>query len=146
MHCQGVSPQPLRPYSMHWAIIWRGEGFQHFSDISRFLTFMVKSPQTCLSSNPQCADMQVYELHTYTDSCQRCGLVLNDCKHTPVWNDVLLSTIWQMVHRAKSAASPGMQFLFYGPSAFTVNFCFCQKQLDLQKNRTLYSLLYVWSD
>ncbi len=57
-------PPPLRPYSTRLAIIWRGEGFQHFSDISRFLTFMVKSPQTCLSSNPQCADMQVYELHT----------------------------------------------------------------------------------
>lgn len=99
MHCQGVSPQPLRPYSMHSAIIWRGEGFQHFSDISRFLTFMVKSPQTCLSSNPQCADMQVYELHTYTDLCQRCGLVLNDCKHTPAWNYVLSATIRQMVRR-----------------------------------------------
>lgn len=87
MRCQGVSPQPVRTYSsVRSAVIWRGEGFQHFSDISWFLTFMVKSPQTCLLSNLQCADMQVYELHTYTDLCQCCGLVLNDCKHTPVWN------------------------------------------------------------
>lgn len=129
MRCQGVSPQPLRPYSMHSAIIWRGEGLQHFSDISRFLTFMAKSPQTCLSSNPQCADMQVYELHTYTDLCQRCGLVLNDCKHTPVWNYVLLSSaIWQMVHRAKCAASPCMHFLLYRP-------------VRPAKNSTFYSLL-----
>lgn len=112
MHCQGVSLQPLRPYSMYSAVIWRGEGFQHFSDISRFLTFMVKSPQTCLSSNPQCADMQVYELHTYTDLCQRCGIVLNDCKHTPVWNYVLWSAIWQMVHRAKCAESPLLYRLY----------------------------------
>lgn len=116
MHCQGVSPQPLRLYSMHSAIIWRGERFQHFSDISRFLTFMVKSPQTCLSSNPQCADVHIYELHTYTDLCQRCGFVLNDCKHTPARNYVLLSsTIWQMVRRAKCAASLCMYFLLSWP-------------------------------
>lgn len=109
MRCQGVSLQPLRPFSLHLAIIWRGERFQHFSDISRFLTFMVKSPQTCLSSNPQCADMQVYKLHTYTDLCQRCVLVLNDCKHTPVWNYVLLSsTIWEMVRSLYMLA-----FLFF---------------------------------
>lgn len=117
MRCQGVSLQPLRRYSLHLAIIWRGERFQHFSDISRFLTFMVKSPQTCLSSNLQCADMQVYELHTYTDLCQRCGLVLNDCKHTPVWNYVLLmSTIWEMARRAKCAASSCMHFLLHRPT------------------------------
>lgn len=105
MRCQGVSPQPVRTYSsVRSAVIWRGEGFQHFSDISWFLTFMVKSPQTCLLSNLQCADMQVYELHTYTDLCQCCGLVLNDCKHTPVWNYGLSSAIWQLVHRAKCAA------------------------------------------
>lgn len=101
MRCQGVSLQPLRPYSLHLAIIWRGEWFQHFSDISRLLTFMMKFPQTCLSSNSQCADTLVYELHTYTDVCQRCGFVLNDCKHTWVWNYVLLSSIiCEIVHRA----------------------------------------------
>lgn len=129
MHCQGVSPRPLRPYSMHSAIIWTGVGFQHLSDISRFLNFMVKSLQTCLSSNSQCGDMQVYQLHTYIDLCQRCRLVLNDCKHTLVGNYVLSSTIWQMVHRAKCSHSMHVfsfvqAYRFY---AFTVNFCFCQK-------------------
>ena len=49
------------------------ERLQHFSDISRLLTFTVKSPQTCLSSNLQRADTQVNELHTYNELCQCCG-------------------------------------------------------------------------
>ena len=69
---------PLR----HWACVPEhafghdlqgGERLQHFSDISRLLTFTVKSPQTCLSSNLQRADTQVNELHTYNELCQCCG-------------------------------------------------------------------------
>ncbi len=144
MHCQGVSPPPLRPYSMFSAVIWRREGFQHFSDISRFLTFMVKSPQTCLSSNLQCADMQVYQLHTYTDLCQRSGLVLNDCKHTPAWNYVLSSTIWQMVRKGNCAAPESMLFFFvraYRLYALTVGF-FLPKPISLNHKKAFFTPLY----
>lgn len=76
-------PQPPpRPRGQPSAVIWRGLGFQHFSDISRFLNFMGKSPQTCLSSSWRRADVQVHRLHTRADLCQRSRLVLSDCKHT----------------------------------------------------------------
>lgn len=95
-------PNHRAPCSVRSAVIWRGLGFQHFSDISRFLNFMAKSPQTCLSSKPRRADVQVYRLHTYADLCQRSRLVLSDCKHSlGEWNYVSSTTIWQMEKRAK---------------------------------------------
>lgn len=128
MCCQGVSPQTLREQSTHSTVIWSRKGFQHFSDISRFLNFMVESPQTCLSSNSPCADVQVYQLPTCLDLC-RCGkLTFNGCKLTPVRNitDNLANGAQGKVHQHHALMSSRR----IKTAGFTV--CF-GKLLDLKK-------------
>ena len=81
------------------------------------------------------------------DLCQRCGLVLNDCKHTPVWNYVLLSSrIWQSVQRAKCAAPPCIHFLSGRCiGVLLLWFSLLIKPSRLAKYSTFDFLFYPWS-
>lgn len=100
MCCQGVSPHTAREQSTHSAVIWSRKGFQHFSDISRFLNFMARSPQSCLSSACRRAGTPASHMHWFMSMLQAHvkWLRVHSCEE--LRRQISLAT-WQVVHRAK---------------------------------------------